>query len=425
MLENKDMNTLETHKYTKPTWMYGLFGIVALLGMALLVGAAVITTQNSTNPIPKADGGYGTVGVVGEKTGIPAAQAPDMNVNLRGKVAITGIKDLIASPNTGSLVDPRAPKICTMFTPMRKPEISNLYAIHKIGTDGRTVLDALEARQPAAISFKTTANEQIKMPATGVLSGNTLQNPYNIGGGYEAMVQYADNDSIFLHVSSHDVNHIDGVEGYAMHITNINTDPALVSLYQSLNSQGRNALPAVKANQVLGTAKGGEVTVYIRDSGDFLDPRWIADWWTGCPGVNGAPNPTPTGGGSSATPTPNPTPTDGGGAQAGCYSSCYSATNGNGSGCRYVCDNKPACWQACKSEGKACLNKCINATPTPQVTPTVTSTPTPTSSNPTAVSACFGNATGVGGRCYDCNGDATINILDFACFSRRWLNTVN
>ncbi len=40
------------------------------------------------------------------------------------------------------------------------------------------------------------------------------------------------------------------------------------------------------------------------------------------------------------------------------------------------------------------------------------------------VNACWGNADGLGGRCYDCNGDNTINILDFACFASHWLEEV-
>lgn len=38
--------------------------------------------------------------------------------------------------------------------------------------------------------------------------------------------------------------------------------------------------------------------------------------------------------------------------------------------------------------------------------------------------ACWGNQ-GSDGRCYDCNGDSEINILDFSCFSSNWLKDVN
>ncbi len=44
--------------------------------------------------------------------------------------------------------------------------------------------------------------------------------------------------------------------------------------------------------------------------------------------------------------------------------------------------------------------------------------------NPTAVNTCWGNPNGLGGKCYDCNGDDTINILDFTCFRNRWLQKI-
>lgn len=40
------------------------------------------------------------------------------------------------------------------------------------------------------------------------------------------------------------------------------------------------------------------------------------------------------------------------------------------------------------------------------------------------VNACWGNPTGLGGKCYDCNGDGTINILDFTCFAKHWLENI-
>ena len=41
---------------------------------------------------------------------------------------------------------------------------------------------------------------------------------------------------------------------------------------------------------------------------------------------------------------------------------------------------------------------------------------------PNEANACWGNlGTGANaGRCYDCNGDGVINILDFSCFAKRW-----
>lgn len=39
------------------------------------------------------------------------------------------------------------------------------------------------------------------------------------------------------------------------------------------------------------------------------------------------------------------------------------------------------------------------------------------------VNSCWGNE-GANGRCYDCNGDSEINILDFSCFQKHWLENV-
>lgn len=43
---------------------------------------------------------------------------------------------------------------------------------------------------------------------------------------------------------------------------------------------------------------------------------------------------------------------------------------------------------------------------------------------PGEVDKCWGEAGGKGGRCYDCNGDGTVNILDFSCFSIHWLENL-
>ena len=71
------------------------------------------------------------------------------------------------------------------------------------------------------------------------------------------------------------------IDGYALHIDGFCIDPNLLSLYNSLNSQGRHSLPALRQGQKMGTAKNGEVRVMVRDSGEFLDPRSKGDWWKG------------------------------------------------------------------------------------------------------------------------------------------------
>lgn len=46
-----------------------------------------------------------------------------------------------------------------------------------------------------------------------------------------------------------------------------------------------------------------------------------------------------------------------------------------------------------------------------------------TCSRGTEAASCQGNK-GENGRCYDCNGDGEINILDFSCFAKRWLERI-
>ncbi len=53
-----------------------------------------------------------------------------------------------------------------------------------------------------------------------------------------------------------------------------------------------------------------------------------------------------------------------------------------------------------------------------------TPTPTPASGESSQVDRCWGSSDGLGGRCYDCDGNGEINILDFACFRNNWQKTI-
>jgi hypothetical protein len=68
--------------------------------------------------------------------------------------------------------------------------------------------------------------------------------------------------------------------GYSVHLTNLCVDPNLLALYRSSNSAGRSYLPALRNEEVLGTA-AGSLLVAVRDRGVFLDPRSRKDWWRG------------------------------------------------------------------------------------------------------------------------------------------------
>lgn len=56
---------------------------------------------------------------------------------------------------------------------------------------------------------------------------------------------------------------------------------------------------------------------------------------------------------------------------------------------------------------------------------TCDSTATPNTCSTTGeIGSCWGDE-GANGRCYDCNGDGAINILDFSCFAKNWLQNVS
>jgi len=110
--------------------------------------------------------------------------------------------------------------------------------------------------------------------------GKTIHVPeagYDIGRGYAVLVLYADADRITLKYTGED----SVVNGYALHVEGICVEPSLLALYERMNVAGRGQLPALRAGQAFGRARGEEVQVAIRDTGRFMDPRVRKDWWRG------------------------------------------------------------------------------------------------------------------------------------------------
>ncbi|RMF05151.1 MAG: hypothetical protein D6768_01675, partial [Chloroflexi bacterium] len=105
--------------------------------------------------------------------------------------------------------------------------------------------------------------------------------PEIYGGGYVAMVLYAEEKRITLKYTRDD----NVINGYTVHLENVCVDPNLLALYRAqtdatgLHTTGR--LPALRNNQQLGTAFRGGAKVAIRDVGSFMDPRSRKDWWVG------------------------------------------------------------------------------------------------------------------------------------------------
>ena len=97
------------------------------------------------------------------------------------------------------------------------------------------------------------------------------------GGGYIAMVLYAEEQRITLTYTRRDSPAV----GYVVHIEDVCVDPNLLALYRRLDAAGRCQLPAVHNAELLGVAAGDHYKVAIRDSGQFMDPRSRKDWWQG------------------------------------------------------------------------------------------------------------------------------------------------
>jgi len=210
----------------------------------------------------------------------PPENHPDLNLSIRGYVPANGEKYPIVLGEEG---DPKAPQIWKILS--HRPTIVSLYKIY--GWDWKTNRKTVPMPEPGdpagsvkqiqMIGLSTNPGEPILVPDSG----------YRIGGNYQVMVIHADENSITVKYGRED--NIGIKFGYAVQVEGINVDPDLLNSYRSLNAAGRNELPALVGGQVMGTAKGNEIRVVIRDTGDFLDPRSKLDWWQG---VDYPPAPT-------------------------------------------------------------------------------------------------------------------------------------
>jgi len=210
-----------------------------------------------------------------------AENNPEYNLNIRTYNRSSGSLGLIDFKHEG---DPTGipPQLCTLLEGNFSPNITSLYQIHeydwnnnKPSSDYVSVPDLL-SEYASLVGLETTPGQNILVPNSG----------YDIGQGYQVTVLYASSDQITLRYAIQD-DMFSG--GYGIHILGLNVDPNLLSQYQQAAAQGRSSLPALKGEEILGTASGNEVLVAIRDSGSFMDPRWKNDWWYECSSTSGKP----------------------------------------------------------------------------------------------------------------------------------------
>jgi hypothetical protein len=217
----------------------------------------------------------------------PADKHGDKNLNLRGYAPNpdSNFKRELVDYGSGDPTQP--PQFATLFDPPRVPAFSNFYRVHnwnwgtppEPGTRG----DPIKDWPATALGLQTTPGEPLHTPKAG----------YDIGGGMQVIVIYADESTICLKYTRED----SAGKGYTVHVDKIKTDPNLLALYKKLDDPNgprykypnhEYELPCLAAGQPFGTAAGAEIVVCIVDTGAFMDTRSCNEWWQVRPGYTGS-----------------------------------------------------------------------------------------------------------------------------------------
>jgi len=208
---------------------------------------------------------YGQLTINGSSTDRIPAEHPDLNIKLRGYEYVDLPKQLVDIPGDR---DAKAPNLKTLINTKEYPEILSVMQVYDWDwAQGRAKLPSGKA--VTMIRLAQPENEYIKLPQSG----------YDIGGGHQALVLFAEESTITLTYTRND----SVASGYAIQILDICVDPNLKQLYTALNQEGRRSLPALKGGDEIGRAKVWDkspfINVAVRDSGTYRDPRSRKDWW--------------------------------------------------------------------------------------------------------------------------------------------------
>jgi hypothetical protein len=221
----------------------------------------LVTGFDPCAPIPGAS--YDVLSVLPPPTDRPAEEHADLNLALRGYEPTDAFRGLV---DYSGGTDLNAPQLPGLFADDRTPALSNVYQVHQWDWPTNSQGPAITNPAVTLAAFAVIPGETIHVPGSG----------YDIGG-YEVLVLYASADRITLKYTRED----NVVQGYTLHVENVCVEPTLLALYQTWNGLGRGSMPALRAGQPFGRARGSEIGVAIRDTGAFLDPRSRKDWWQG------------------------------------------------------------------------------------------------------------------------------------------------
>jgi hypothetical protein len=168
-------------------------------------------------------------------------------------------------------VDGDPPQLAGIFGDYRRPSFGPSFRVHdwdwncgERGCRGGLV----ETGAATLLTLVANPGETLGVPHRGAQI---------YGGGFKALVLYAESNRITLGYTRDD----SVANGYVVHMENLCVDPNLVVLYQSSNAAGRGSLPALREDEIVGTAGSSQIMVAVRDRGVFFDPRSRLDWWHG------------------------------------------------------------------------------------------------------------------------------------------------
>jgi hypothetical protein len=210
---------------------------------------------------------YSTVPVAGGGLNHPDSLHADLNLSVRGYSPASVDANLV---DKNGPVDGDPPQLAGIFGDFRGPRFGQAYKVNDWdwGCGGHgCALGPIAHVDASLIALEASAGEPLGIPHRGAQV---------YGGGYKALVLYAEATRITLGYTRED----SVANGYAIHFENICVDPNLLALYQASTAAGRGSLPALREDEVLGTASG-PVLVAVRDRGVFFDPRSRKDWWLG------------------------------------------------------------------------------------------------------------------------------------------------
>ncbi len=206
---------------------------------------------------------YQSLYVSGPNLDSPVADNADVNLGLRGYVPVTAPRELVV---WGPVHDPAAPQFPGMFADNRLPAFTGTYQRYRWDLDCDCPTDTYSPWPTTVLGMGVAPGEVIRTP----------DSDYDIGGGYEYMVLYAEATRLTLRIGNED-----NLRGYVLHLEDVCVEPDLLALYRALDDAGREQLPVLRGKQPLGRALGNEIKIAVRDAGHFLDPRSRNDWWQG------------------------------------------------------------------------------------------------------------------------------------------------